>query len=693
MKMTYNEPYKIFFTLSIIILIIIFTLSIYEFGKLRHSRYWVIHSYEVMLQTKEINKQVLDLNLKAHQYVIHNNPDELYRYLEIEKSIKQNLGILIELTKDNPQQNKMSIKLQELVNLKLGLLASLIKLQKEDNALSVKKSELMRHISLVYNEFNQNANTIHQVEQSLLADRSATLKLNNFIVIFILIAGEALAILLILVSFYILSQELRRRKLAEKHSKNVEGQIRSIIEGSRDMIAALDLNYRYIFYNRAYEEEFFKIFNKNVSIGVSLIQILKDVPTGVDVIKSWEKSLNGIHKKETIEIKTSEKIETFELTSSPVKDINNQMIGAVHIVRNITERAKERLSLKNAYDKVSKGMAELTEKNKKITSLVEMSDILLACSSLSELCQITAKFAKTILNFTNGILYIMHPSKKMLERNANWGDMKKQENLFEPDKCWALRLGHINYSSTNTELFCEHLNHDTLNSVFICVPLRAHNEVYGVLVVEVINHSSGELLTENENLILNAFSELIALSLSNVSLRENLQQQSFHDPLTSLYNRRFLNEFLNKQFILASRQKSQIAILMLDVDHFKKINDTLGHDAGDRVLREIASLLLRSIRSGDLAARYGGEEFIIGFFNANDVGAIKERALKIMNDIKQLSLSFNHQTIKGITVSIGIAFFPLDGKTVNEVIDAADKALYQAKESGRNKAIFTRELI
>lgn len=691
MKNSY-KPYQLFFFLSILILIAIFALSIYQFDKLRHSRYWVIHSYEVMIQTKEINRLLLDVNLKIHKYLLHNNKNELSNYESTLKALKENVRLLILITQDNRQQNELSQKLTALVDQKINLMNLLIKDHDLAPALTEQKKELLKQINSVHTELNHNTEIIEQVEKSLLQERSQTLQFHTYIVNFILIAGELIALICILAAFYILNQELQKRLQAEKRSKNIESQIRSILEGSYDLIAALDLNHRYIFFNRAYEEEFFPLFNKTVSIGTDLFEILKNVPEGDRIVQSWKRSLQGIHKKEIIEINLQGKTNTYELTSSPVHDMHDQMVGAVHIVRNITERAGEELSLKEAYNKIHLGMMELEEKNTKITALVEMSDTLLACSSIPELCQVTAKYAKKILSFTRGILYIMHPSKDRVVQNASWGDMKDQEILFTPDKCWALRLGHLNYSSASTELYCDHLKLNKKDSLFICVPLRAQNEIYGLLVLETIKTPSAELLNDTENLLLNAFSESIALSLSNLSLRDNLQQQSLHDPLTTLYNRRFLDEFLHKQFALAMDQKIQIAILMLDIDHFKKINDTFGHEAGDHVLKEIGTLIAKSIRAGDLAARYGGEEFLIGFFNVRDLEVIRMRAMRILEDMKEITLPTSHQTHWVITASIGIAIFPTDGKTVNEVIEAADKALYQAKERGRNRVLFSHEL-
>jgi diguanylate cyclase (GGDEF)-like protein len=169
-------------------------------------------------------------------------------------------------------------------------------------------------------------------------------------------------------------------------------------------------------------------------------------------------------------------------------------------------------------------------------------------------------------------------------------------------------------------------------------------------------------------------------------LRENLSYQSIRDPLTSLYNRRYLSEFLLKLIYQSERAHLHIAVLMLDFDHFKRINDVHGHEAGDLVLKEVGQLLGKKIRSGDMISRYGGEEFIIILYNA-DIESTMKRAEDIRKSIASLHIKFGAQEIGEITVSIGVAIYPQDGKTSMKLIEAADKALYVAKNRGRNKVV------
>ena len=163
----------------------------------------------------------------------------------------------------------------------------------------------------------------------------------------------------------------------------------------------------------------------------------------------------------------------------------------------------------------------------------------------------------------------------------------------------------------------------------------------------------------------------------------NLEQKSITDVLTGLYNRRYLQEVLSRELSLAKRRVSTLAFIMIDIDHFKRINDTLGHEAGDLVLREIGALLKSSIRGTDLAFRYGGEEFAVVLPDASIDGA-RKKAEDIREAIKRRDLAYRDKSMGRVTASFGVAIFPNHGKDADELMRAADRALYEAKGAGRD---------
>ncbi len=175
------------------------------------------------------------------------------------------------------------------------------------------------------------------------------------------------------------------------------------------------------------------------------------------------------------------------------------------------------------------------------------------------------------------------------------------------------------------------------------------------------------------------------------SLNEQLQQHAIHDALTGLYNRRYLNETLPRELLYAERHRQAIGVLMLDIDHFKYINDTYGHDAGDALLRAIGAFLRNNIRSTDIACRYGGEEFTLVLVGTSLYDAW-QRAEDIRAGVKTLVVQHQCYILNTITASVGVAVFPDHSLTAEGLLKAADRALYQAKRSGRDRVVVATDV-
>jgi diguanylate cyclase (GGDEF)-like protein len=167
------------------------------------------------------------------------------------------------------------------------------------------------------------------------------------------------------------------------------------------------------------------------------------------------------------------------------------------------------------------------------------------------------------------------------------------------------------------------------------------------------------------------------------SARDELQNQAVTDPLTGLYNRRYLGEFMRRELARGGRRGAPFAVIMLDLDHFKRVNDTYGHDAGDRVLTAAAELLKTQIRASDIACRYGGEEFALVLPDAG-LAAAQTRAENIRAALKELRPEHRGNVLR-VTASLGVAVFPEHGETMDELVAASDEALYAAKKAGRDR--------
>jgi diguanylate cyclase (GGDEF)-like protein len=212
----------------------------------------------------------------------------------------------------------------------------------------------------------------------------------------------------------------------------------------------------------------------------------------------------------------------------------------------------------------------------------------------------------------------------------------------------------------------------------------AQGESLGILHFQATD--AAPALADSELSFKTTFAGQVGLSVANIRLREALRAQSIKDPLTGLYNRRYLEETLDREIRRAVRAEQALGILMLDLDHFKKFNDTYGHDAGDTVLREAAQFLEKSIRAEDIVCRFGGEEFVIILPTA-DLSAAHARGERIRSKLCELNVRHQGQPLGVITVSVGVAALPLHGTSPKELLEAADTALYSAKREGRDRVV------
>ncbi|HAT2097018.1 TPA: diguanylate cyclase [Legionella pneumophila] len=681
---------NVIFIIALSLLLIINIISYNQVKNLIFASNWVSHTYEVIQTIDTCLYDVVEIESRQRFYLIRGSSPQLMTDIDDMKSTLQlNLYKLEQLTRDNPEQNKRIHRFIDLVKQRLNLLNQLVQLKGSGKLDTQEGYDLLNQSQDMSHQVKSLGQEIKSVELVLLSERNTGAVRWADTSSFILISGGIASILFLTIAFILANIELSTRRKTELQNQNTQIRLKKIIESASDMIAAFDKDQRFITFNEAYQREFKRLFDKSISINMSLEEAFNDVPENKKkLMQTWKESLQRDEETQNIEVNTEQEKTIYEMTSKLIQNGDNEIKGVVHSVRNITKRVQEHTELQESYEKLANGMKELQEKNEQITLLVEMSDIMLACGSQEELSDVMAKYSQRLLQFSSGYLFIMHPSKNYLEKAASWGNPQPHDLTFTPEQCWAIRLGRIHYAgSSRIELMCSHtMFAEQPELSLLCVPLMAQNDIYGLLYLEV-----GLEFDENQQLLITAFAELTALALANVRLRENLRYQSIRDPLTGLYNRRYLEDFLFKQLHQAERTKASFAILMLDLDHFKKINDTFGHNAGDLVLKELGQILNSDIRLGDIAARYGGEEFVLLLYDI-DAQAAKMKAENLRSAISNLQVKYGAQPVGQITASIGISVYPDDAKSPAEVIEAADKALYQAKNKGRNKVILFSEI-
>jgi diguanylate cyclase (GGDEF)-like protein len=303
-------------------------------------------------------------------------------------------------------------------------------------------------------------------------------------------------------------------------------------------------------------------------------------------------------------------------------------------------------------------------------------------------------FAPQLWPAATGALYFLHATEEQLERVASWGEASLNEPSLALHDCWAMRRAQPHcVRDAGIDLPCGH-NLQALGALpTLCVPLIAHGQILGSLhlqrLTKIAKASDGGISADPSVLLAVMAAEDLSFALANMSLRESLREQSIRDPLTGLFNRRFFEEFLIREMARAERKTRQLSVIVLDIDHFKQVNDTFGHSAGDTVLRHVGPILQAHVRESDVACRIGGEEFLLLLAELTLPLAV-QRAEDIRKALREMSLTFDDKALGPITASFGAAAYPDHGRTVEALFRAADEALLDAKRAGRDRVVSAR---
>jgi diguanylate cyclase (GGDEF)-like protein len=354
--------------------------------------------------------------------------------------------------------------------------------------------------------------------------------------------------------------------------------------------------------------------------------------------------------------------------------LNALLLGtaAFNVRRLFRERAlaadqlKEAIALAETRNAMMSGSARLLQALDSVQTLQATSAVLTPC--------LTA-----LLPNASGTVYLFRESNDVLECLASWGP-DAAGSAISADDCWALRFGRAHDHHVETDLCCHHLLGEPRKH-HLCIPMVTQGAVLGLMSVKVDQLSASDYALHRE--LVSALAEQVSLALSNVRLREALREQSIIDPLTDLYNRRFLEEALKRELARSVRNQASLSVIMLDVDHFKRLNDTFGHDAGDAVLKAVAAAAKAAVRKADLVCRYGGEEMIVVLPDCAE-GMAMERAEMIRQAIEAVRVEHGGRDIPQVTASFGVASHPVFGLDSDALVRAADAALYVAKRRGRN---------
>jgi diguanylate cyclase (GGDEF)-like protein len=321
---------------------------------------------------------------------------------------------------------------------------------------------------------------------------------------------------------------------------------------------------------------------------------------------------------------------------------------------------------------------EADSQRRKVELLFAMTDMLQSAESHADAGQVLQATSTQLLPDLRGALYIFNHSLDRLDLASFWPQdgISDPVEVLAPGNCWALKRGkaHIN-DPANRTLCCQHNNGEYAT---LEVPMIARGTVHGLLMLASNAPDAADRLRATKRTA-QALTDSMSLALANMALQDKLRTQSLRDPLTGLYNRRYMEDTLERYLNIAERNGSPTAVVMIDLDHFKRLNDVHGHAKGDAVLRDVAAQLVGALRPSDVVSRYGGEELTVilpgcGLADASRKAETLRARIESLSDL--------HGT--PITASFGLAVVPETSSGMSDVVKMADAALYEAKKAGRN---------
>jgi diguanylate cyclase (GGDEF)-like protein/PAS domain S-box-containing protein len=354
-------------------------------------------------------------------------------------------------------------------------------------------------------------------------------------------------------------------------------------------------------------------------------------------------------------------------------------------IRDITERRRVALDLQAANEEMAALVVTLQERDVEMQQLHRLSSLLQACNTQGEACRVIALMAGELFAKQGGCLAVVKPGGTELEVVAQWGRPQFVAPAFPAHECWAIRRGQPHeVEFAGGGLPCRHYIEQD-HSEHLCIPLMVQGESLGLLSFVSEGVTSESARHGRRNLAL-ALGEAVKLSLYNLRLQARLREQANRDPLTGLFNRRYLEDSLTRELHRAHRLREQIGLAMLDLDFFKQFNDAFGHEAGDHLLLQVGQVLGSALRQSDIACRYGGEEFVLVFPNTS-LPDTTRRVEEIRALVRGLALRHEDRLLGAITLSAGVAASPDHGTTARELLAASDEAMYAAKRGGRDRLV------
>ena len=348
--------------------------------------------------------------------------------------------------------------------------------------------------------------------------------------------------------------------------------------------------------------------------------------------------------------------------------------------RRVAQRTEE---LARAQDQLRESLSETQAYTRDIEAINELVKQLQSCLTLDEARRLAARVLQQF--FAAGSLLLLNSSRNLLDVAFTWGNGESKAGPFPPESCWALRKGQCHLvQPRGVNLICEH-SADSSATCHLCLPMMAQGDSLGVLSIDdssLCECAVGARTVQRKLRLAETLSEQIALAFANLLLRDTLKYQSLRDALTGLFNRRHMEDSLERELLRAARSQTPVTVLMIDIDHFKRFNDVYGHEAGDLLLRELGAMsaIAGARRRYQLPLRWrrvsddhGGDRILRPDANGRKTFAQQVGALQVR---------YHGEMLRKITVSIGVAGFPVNGDSAADHCEGSRRGVVSSQARG-----------
>jgi diguanylate cyclase (GGDEF)-like protein/PAS domain S-box-containing protein len=505
----------------------------------------------------------------------------------------------------------------------------------------------------------------------------------------------------------------------EAHARELE----QVLEQTGEAVIVKDLNAVVTYWNR--EAASLYGFSAQEAVGQPLRKLHAADLSDADYARILDRIRAGVPtSKSTERRKKSGEIVRVALKTTPLLDAQGKLLGEITVARDVTALHRTEEALRAAHATLQTRLVAIRDANRNLTReiaahrkadaamrrnnlalaatvrrlesfhragevLSRMAELLQSCTQRAEAYAIVRETGAQLFPDSWGSLFIYRESRDVLEHVSTWGGERTPGSTLAPDECWALRLGSPHFVPRKGTIRCRHTHEDAES--YVCMPVHGQGQILGLLHIALEVSPRSMRPAQDVEQRLRAMTDRVGPALANLKLRDALREMALRDGLTGLYNRRYLEDALNRELHRAERSGKPVAVVMIDIDQFKRFNDKFGHDAGDFVLSAIGRTISKSIRPSDIACRYGGEELAVVLSEAS-LECARERAEKLRLAIRDTNLTHLGQTLPAPTASFGIAVYPAHGTEPADLLKAADQALYRAKQEGRDRVCAAAEM-